>query len=66
MPGHFLVRHTAAPRVLIDPFHGGRMLDADQCADLFTTLFGTTATLPAVGPRRRPARGPSWPGCWPT
>jgi regulator of sirC expression with transglutaminase-like and TPR domain len=47
MPGHFLVRHTAAPRVLIDPFHGGRTLDADQCADLFTTLFGTTATLPA-------------------
>jgi regulator of sirC expression with transglutaminase-like and TPR domain len=46
MPGHFLVRHTAAPRVVIDPFHGGRMLDADQCADLFTTLFGTTATLP--------------------
>jgi regulator of sirC expression with transglutaminase-like and TPR domain len=47
MPGHFLVRHTALPRVLIDPFHGGRMLDADQCASLFTTLFGTTATLPA-------------------
>jgi regulator of sirC expression with transglutaminase-like and TPR domain len=47
MPGHFLVRHTGAPKVLIDPFHGGRMLDADQCAELFTTLFGTTATLPA-------------------
>jgi regulator of sirC expression with transglutaminase-like and TPR domain len=46
MPGHFLVRHTGAPRVLIDPFHGGRTLDADQCADLFSTLFGTTATLP--------------------
>ena len=46
MPGHFLVRHTAPPRVLIDPFHGGRMLDADQCAALFTSLFGMTATLP--------------------
>jgi regulator of sirC expression with transglutaminase-like and TPR domain len=46
MPGHFLVRHTAPPRVLIDPFHGGQMLDADQCAALFTTLFGTAATLP--------------------
>jgi regulator of sirC expression with transglutaminase-like and TPR domain len=46
MPGHFLVRHTAEPRVLIDPFHEGRTLDADQCADLFSTLFGTTATLP--------------------
>ncbi|MDQ1392069.1 MAG: hypothetical protein QOF30_1046 [Acidimicrobiaceae bacterium] len=47
MPGHFLVRHTATPRVLIDPFHQGRMLDADQCADLFTSLFGATASLPA-------------------
>ncbi|HEX3425862.1 MAG TPA: transglutaminase-like domain-containing protein [Acidimicrobiales bacterium] len=47
MPGHFLVRHTVAPRVLIDPFHGGRVLDADQCADLFSTLFGMTAPLPA-------------------
>lgn len=47
MPGHFLVRHTAAPRVLIDPFHGGRMLDAEQAAALFTNLFGTSATMPA-------------------
>ena len=47
MPGHFLVRHTAPPRVLIDPFHRGRTLDADQCADLFTSLFGATADLPA-------------------
>lgn len=56
MPGHFLVRHLATPRVLIDPFHGGRTLDADQCATLFTTLFGTTATLPEsvlVGARPR-------------
>ncbi len=47
MPGHFLVRHTGGPRVLIDPFHGGRVLDADQCADMFATLFGAEATLPA-------------------
>ncbi|MDQ1358953.1 MAG: hypothetical protein QOG44_3326 [Acidimicrobiaceae bacterium] len=47
MPGHFLVRHTAPPRLLIDPFHQGRTLDADQCADLFTSLFGVTADLPA-------------------
>lgn len=46
MPGHFLVRHTAEPRVVIDPFHGGRTLDADQCADLYTTLFGITASVP--------------------
>jgi len=47
MPGHFLVRHRVPPRVLIDPFHGGRTLDADQCADLFASLFGATAALPA-------------------
>jgi regulator of sirC expression with transglutaminase-like and TPR domain len=47
MPGHFLVRHTAPPRLLVDPFHGGRTLDADECAALFTTLFGSSATLPA-------------------
>ncbi|MDQ6614063.1 MAG: transglutaminase-like domain-containing protein [Actinomycetota bacterium] len=46
MPGHFLVRHCAPPRVLIDPFHHGQILDADQCAALFATLFGTVATLP--------------------
>jgi regulator of sirC expression with transglutaminase-like and TPR domain len=47
MPGHFLVRHLASPKVLIDPFHGGRMLDADECAALFATLFGADASLPA-------------------
>jgi regulator of sirC expression with transglutaminase-like and TPR domain len=45
MPGHFLVRPTADPEVVIDPFHGGRMLDAEQCVALFSTLFGTTATI---------------------
>ena len=46
MPGHFLVRHRAPPRVLIDPFHGGQMLDADQCAALFANLYGSNAALP--------------------
>ena len=46
MPGHFLVRHTAAPRVLIDPFHGGRTLDAEQAAALFASIYGSTAALP--------------------
>jgi len=47
MPGHFLVRHTAPPRVLVDPFHGGRLVDADACAALVATLFGSGATMPA-------------------
>ena len=47
LPGHFLVRHAGTPGVVIDPFHGGRLLDADQCAELFSTLFGEAATLPA-------------------
>ncbi|HEX3542670.1 MAG TPA: transglutaminase-like domain-containing protein [Acidimicrobiales bacterium] len=46
MPGHFLVRHAGTPGVVIDPFHGGRLLDANQCAELFSTLFGEAGTLP--------------------
>lgn len=61
MPGHFLVRHTAAPRVLIDPFNGGRHLDATQCADLVASIFGPGAPFPASvlapsGPRTILAR----------
>lgn len=56
MPGHFLVRHNGSPELLIDAFHGGRTLDAEQCAKMFSTLFGADAALSpsmldAVGPR---------------
>ena len=34
MPGHFLVRDKVDPSVFVDPFHGGRVLDADGCSSL--------------------------------
>jgi len=40
MPGHFLVRHRADPGVFLDPFGGGRRLDAAGCRAIFATLGG--------------------------
>jgi regulator of sirC expression with transglutaminase-like and TPR domain len=40
MPGHFLVRDGVDPRVFVDPFHGGAVLDEDGCEQLFRTLHG--------------------------
>lgn len=61
MPGHFLVRHTGVPPVVIDAFDGGRVLDGDGCRQLFRSLFGPRATfaehlLAPVGPRAILAR----------
>lgn len=41
MPGHFLVRHREDPATFLDPFGGGRRLDAAGCRDIFTNLGGT-------------------------
>lgn len=41
MPGHFLVRHRADPTMFLDPFGGGRRLDAAGCRALFTAMGGT-------------------------
>ena len=49
MPGHFLVRHRADPGTFIDPFGGGRRLDAAGCQALFTAMGGT-----GPGDRGRP------------
>jgi regulator of sirC expression with transglutaminase-like and TPR domain len=54
MPGHFLVRHRADPAAFLDPFGGGRRLDAAGCRAIFTGLGGTgwaDAYLAPVGPR---------------
>jgi regulator of sirC expression with transglutaminase-like and TPR domain len=54
MPGHFLVRHRADPGTYLDPFSGGRRLDAAGCHDIFTGLGGTgwqDAFLEPVGAR---------------
>ena len=40
MPGHFLVRHRADPATFLDPFGGGRRLDAAGCRAVFTSLGG--------------------------
>jgi regulator of sirC expression with transglutaminase-like and TPR domain len=54
MPGHFLVRHRAEPGTFLDPFGGGRRLDAAGCREIFSGLGGTgwdDAYLAPVGPR---------------
>jgi regulator of sirC expression with transglutaminase-like and TPR domain len=40
MPGHFLVRHRADPATFLDPYGGGRRLDAADCRAIFTSLGG--------------------------
>lgn len=54
MPAHFLVRHRADPGTFLDPFGGGRRLDAAGCRAIFTALGGTEwddAYLAPVGAR---------------
>jgi regulator of sirC expression with transglutaminase-like and TPR domain len=38
MPGHFLVRDKVDPRVFVDPFHAGAVLDRDGCERLFLSV----------------------------
>jgi regulator of sirC expression with transglutaminase-like and TPR domain len=43
MPGHFLLRDRVDHRVFVDPFHGGRQLDAVGCRLLFRQNAGPHA-----------------------
>src|SRR5215207_81745 len=43
MPGHFLVRDKVDTSVFIDPFNGGRELDAEGCRVLHRAMAGPTA-----------------------
>jgi regulator of sirC expression with transglutaminase-like and TPR domain len=45
MPGHFLLRDKVDPSVFVDPFGGGRLLDARSCAKLFRQIQGPAARL---------------------
>lgn len=45
MPGHFLLRDRVDPTVFVDPFGGGRLLDAAGCSTLFHRLHGADAQL---------------------
>ena len=59
MPGHFLVRHRADPGTFLDPFGGGRRLDAYGCQEIFNGLGGTDwqeSYLAPVGSRAILAR----------
>jgi regulator of sirC expression with transglutaminase-like and TPR domain len=44
MPGHFLLRDKVDRSVFVDPYHGGRLLDADGCRALFRSVAGDRAT----------------------
>lgn len=45
-PGHFLVRHPQLPaKVMIDPFHRGRILAPADCLALLKDHFGSEAEL---------------------
>jgi regulator of sirC expression with transglutaminase-like and TPR domain len=43
MPGHFLLQDKVDRRVYVDPFHGGRQLDARACRRLFRSVAGADA-----------------------
>ncbi|HEX3565602.1 MAG TPA: transglutaminase-like domain-containing protein [Acidimicrobiales bacterium] len=45
MPGHFLVRDTASPDLLIDAFAGGQRLDHAACQRLLQAIGGPSITL---------------------
>lgn len=49
MPGHFLVGSHAPigkiPDSFIDPFHGGAVLDVDDCRRIFERVTGSSATF---------------------
>jgi regulator of sirC expression with transglutaminase-like and TPR domain len=40
LPGHFLLRDKVDPDVFIDPYHHGRLLDADDCERLWRQQAG--------------------------
>lgn len=45
-PGHFLLRVTdGAARIIIDPFHGGQILEAGHLRDLLKQFMGADAEL---------------------
>ena len=45
MPGHFLVRHEAQPRVLLDCFDGGRRLTSGDCEAILQRIYGPGTDL---------------------
>lgn len=49
IPGHFLVKHPAGERdILIDPFHGGRILTLNDCQELLDRIHHGEMTVDAA------------------
>ena len=48
MPGHFLLRDKVDHDVFVDPFHRGRLLDRQGCADAFRSVHGAGARFDPV------------------
>jgi regulator of sirC expression with transglutaminase-like and TPR domain len=48
-PGHFLVKHVGSQKqtIVIDPFFGGRTLDADDLRQMLTSVHGRPVALDA-------------------
>ena len=60
-PGHFLLRHSLHPQIVLDPFHGGRVLTQDDCREILERLSGGSMPfdprlLRPAGPRQILAR----------
>ncbi|HYG63049.1 MAG TPA: transglutaminase-like domain-containing protein [Thermoanaerobaculia bacterium] len=56
-PGHFLVRHSLHPNLILDPYEGGRLLTVRDCEEILERVSGGKLTfeprlLRPVGPRQ--------------
>jgi regulator of sirC expression with transglutaminase-like and TPR domain len=56
-PGHFLLRHSLYPQLLLDPFAGGRLLTEEDCRQMLEKLSGGSLPFDArllrpSGPRQ--------------
>ena len=52
-PGHFLLRHSAQPRLLLDPFDHGRLLTEEDCRQMLERL--SNGSLPFDSRLLRPS-----------
>jgi regulator of sirC expression with transglutaminase-like and TPR domain len=56
-PGHFLVQLTRHPQILLDPFHGGRIVTLEDCAEILRHVTGgqiefDPQLIQPIGPRQ--------------
>lgn len=46
LPGHFVIGHTEAPNLFVDPFSGGRTMERGECAALVQGMLGGHIEVP--------------------